>query len=449
MMVHFEFPYGKGTISTDIEEERVNKVLIPPFHTYYNEKAEEEIIEESLLHPIGTARLQEQVKGKKSVVIISSDHTRPVPSKIIMPLLLKEIRSGNPDIDITILIATGCHRETTRQELEEKFGTDLVEREKIIIHNCDAQDDLKECGRLPSGGRLLLNKLALETDLLIAEGFIEPHFFAGFSGGRKSILPGIAGRETVLYNHNAQFIDNPNAKTGVLKHNPVHEDMIYAAKRAGLAFIINVILDSCRHIIYCVSGDYEKAHMEGVNWLKRASTVKVEKTEVVLAANGGYPLDRDIYQAVKGMTAAEAAVKDWGVIIMLAQSIDGHGGESFYKTFYNKKTLAEIAEDFIRTPREKTVKDQWQSQIFCRILRKASIIYVSDLPDDIIRNMRMIPEKNIQNALCRAEHILRKKDFKINIIPDGVSVIVDNGSTNLQEKNIGKDRDKILSQNTL
>ena len=149
-------------------------------------------MQEALEHPIGTPRLCDMAIDKKKVVVISSDHTRPVPSRIIMPLILKEIRRGNPDADITILISTGLHRETTREELESKFGPEITEHETIIVHDCDDTDNMVYLGKLPSGGNMYINRLAVEADLLVAEGFIEPHFFAGFSGGRKSVLPGVA-----------------------------------------------------------------------------------------------------------------------------------------------------------------------------------------------------------------------------------------------------------------
>ena len=208
-MKSIQLPYGKGHITANIPDERYNGSLVSKMTEYVPTKGQTELVKEALEHPIGTPKLSEMAIGKKKIVIISSDHTRPVPSKIIMPLLLEEVRKGNPDADITILISTGLHRETTKEELIGKFGEDIVKNEKIVIHDCDDKENLVDLGKLPSGGELIINKLAYEADLLVAEGFIEPHFFAGFSGGRKSILPGIASRVTVCYNHNADFIDSP------------------------------------------------------------------------------------------------------------------------------------------------------------------------------------------------------------------------------------------------
>ena len=201
-----------------------------------------ELVEAALEAPIGSEPLEKLVQGKKKVVLIASDHTRPVPSKLIIPPMLQQLRQGNPDADITILIATGCHRGTTREELVQKFGEDIVQNEKIYIHDCDERDMLVNIGTLPSGSACEINRLAYEADLLVAEGFIEPHFFAGFSGGRKSVLPGIAGRSTVLGNHCSEFIAHPSARTGILENNPLHIDMLWAAKTAKLAFRENLSL---------------------------------------------------------------------------------------------------------------------------------------------------------------------------------------------------------------
>ena len=200
-------------------------------------------------------------------MIIASDHTRPVPSKIIIPPLLEEIRSVNPSADITFLIAAGCHRDTKREELVDKFGEDIVNNETIVVHDCTDRENLVSLGILPSGGELYINRLAYEADLLISEGFIEPHFFAGFSGGRKSVLPGVAARESVLANHCSEFIAHPNARTGILKDNPIHEDMLWAAKRAKLAYIVNVVINEKKEAIYAVAGDVEKAHLAGCEFL--------------------------------------------------------------------------------------------------------------------------------------------------------------------------------------
>jgi nickel-dependent lactate racemase len=392
-------------------------------HHYKASSSQEELVRQALENPIGTPRLRVMAEGKKRVVIIASDHTRPVPSKVIIPQMLAEIRAGNPHAEVTILVSTGCHRRTTKGELIGKFGAGIVEKEKILIHDCDSPE-VVNLGKLPSGGNLIINRAAMEADLLTAEGFIEPHFFAGYSGGRKSVLPGIASRETVLYNHNAEFIASPYARTGIVDGNPIHADMLYAAGAARLAFICNVIINSQKEAIYAVSGDTELAHRTGREFLSGMCQVDALPADIVITTNGGYPLDQNIYQAVKGMTAAETAVKKGGVIIMLAKSDDGHGGEEFYRTFAEEKDLARMTEAFLKTPRHKTRVDQWESQILARILHHARVVYVSDAPDGMVREFQMIPAHSLDEAVKKAEELLGNPRAAITAIPDGIAVMV-------------------------
>lgn len=328
-MKRINLPYGKGKLTIEIPKERLAGILLSKAHDYRAKMGEEELVRDALLHPVGTPRLRELARGKDNIVLIASDHTRPVPSKVIMPAVLEEIRQGNPDAKITVLIATGFHRPTTREELISKFGEDMVDHPDIrfVVHESGKPEDMVSLGKLPSGGELLINKIAWEADLLISEGFIEPHFFAGFSGGRKSVLPGVSSRTTVLANHCSEFIDDSHARTGILEGNPIHRDMIYAAGKAKLAFIINVVLDEDKKVIEAFAGHYEKAHEKGCRFVDQLSGVDAVPSDIVISTNGGYPLDQNIYQSVKGMTAAEATCRPGGVIIMAASCIDGHGGK--------------------------------------------------------------------------------------------------------------------------
>ena len=418
-------PYGQEKQSVDLDESILNGILVSQIEAYDPGKSQTELVKEALINPIDSQRLKDLAKGKNKVVIIASDHTRPVPSKIIMPLMLKEIREGNPDADMTILIATGFHRLTTRAEMVSKFGEAIVDQEKIVVHDSGAEESLVKIGTLPSGGDLIINRLAQEADLLVSEGFIEPHFFAGFSGGRKSVLPGIASRVTVLANHCGEFIAHPKARTGCIEGNPLHIDMLYAAKAAKLAFVVNVVINSEKEVIHAVAGDCANAHAKGCEFLKSLCRVKAQPSDIVITSNGGYPLDQNIYQAVKGMTAAEAAVKPGGVIIMVAKSNDGHGGESFFNTFKEEKNLKNMSERFEKTPKNETIPDQWEAQILARILLKARVIYISEAPDTMIREFQMTPAENLTDALSLAREYLNNDQARITAIPDGVAVIVE------------------------
>ena len=420
-MTRVEIPYHRTRLQLDIPEQE----LLGVYHSRLPEAVADENgeIERALRHPIGSRRLCDLAARSSRAVVICSDHTRPVPSKAIIPPLLAELRRNNPQIDITLLIATGFHRATTRAELAAKFGDEIVAREKIVVHDSGAPKQMIEIGRLPSGGRLLINRLAAECDLLVAEGFIEPHFFAGFSGGRKSVLPGIASRETVLANHCAEFIADPGARTGNLEGNPIHRDMISAARQAKLAFIVNVVIDSSKRVVKAFAGGCEAAHAAGVEFLNRYAGVEVPAADIVITSNGGYPLDMNVYQSVKGMTAAEAVCRPGGVIIMAASCIDGHGGESFYRTLARAASPEEILKYTAEVPRHATQPDQWEFQILARILSRYHVIVVtSDCDHQMLREMMLDPAATLPEAYARAREIAGS-GAKVAVIPDGVSVI--------------------------
>ncbi len=421
--VRFQLPYGKGWLPAEIESGRLKAVLTSNLPEPPAEGAEA-LVRAAVAAPIGSPRLTELARGKRNIVIIISDHTRPVPSRVILPAMLEEVRKASPDADVTLLVATGCHRGTTDGELRAKLGDEMFSREQIVVHDCDDRANLTLLGTLPSGQPLLVNRIAAEADLLLAEGFIEPHFFAGFSGGPKSVLPGIAARETVVGNHCAEFIDSPYARTGVLEGNPIHTDMEWAARRAGLAFVVNVILDPEKRVVAAFAGDPIQAHFAGCRMLKDKCCVSAEPADIVITTNGGYPLDQNIYQAVKGMTAAEAVVRPGGVIIMLASAADGCGGESFFRQITETDPESQLAA-FRRRPRGETQPDQWQTQIFLRILYRAQIILISDCPDDTVRALRMYPAHDVAGALALAESLLGRPDASVTVIPDGVSVIAE------------------------
>ncbi|MGL5315993.1 MAG: nickel-dependent lactate racemase [Peptostreptococcaceae bacterium] len=417
-------PYSKQGMELNIPDENFAQILQSKAHSYRTVKTEQEIVEESMDNPIGSKKLEDLVKNKKSVVIITSDHTRPVPSKVTMPIILRRLRSANPEVSIKILVATGFHRPSTKEELIYKMGEEIVNNEEIIMHISTEDSQMIKAGVLPSGGDFYINKLAYEADLLIAEGFIEPHFFAGFSGGRKSILPGIASAKTIMYNHCSDFIDSEYARTGILNKNPIHEDMVYAAKTANLEFIVNVVIDQDKKVIASFAGDVEEAHSTGCEFVTNLSKIDAHKADIVVSTNGGYPLDQNIYQAVKGMTAAEATCNEGGVIIMVAACNDGHGGQSFYDNIANANSATQVLETVRKVKRSDTAPDQWEFQILARILEKYTVIMVTDeCNPEMIKNMHMNHASNFEEALNMALDI-KGKDSKVVVIPDGVSVIV-------------------------
>ncbi|SNV75985.1 nickel-dependent lactate racemase [Veillonella rodentium] len=424
-MKTYTFPYDYKKLDVSLDERFVSGVLESNAASYQAELSQSESVEYALDHPVNSPPLEILVKGKKNMVIITSDHTRPMPSKVTLPILLRRIRAVNPAIDITILIATGFHRPMTHEEMVARFGEDIVNHETLINHDSEDDANMVEIGTLPSGGKCIINRLAVETELLIAEGLINPHFFAGFSGGRKSVLPGVASKVTVLANHCAEFIESEFSRTGIIDENPIHKDMLYAARKADLQFILNVVIDRKKEIIKAVAGDCVDAHKEGYEFIRSLSSVKRIPADIVITSNGGYPSDQNIYQSVKGMTAAEASCNDGGVIILAASCKEGHGGQALYDAIKGMDSAQQILDDIHGVPRNETKPYQWKIQILARILNHYSVIVVTtDCDHQVIRDMHMIPASTLDEAVSIARGI-KGEDASITIIPNGTTVIVE------------------------
>ena len=419
MSIHI--PYGKGHIDCTIPHDGL---LTSRIDTLKSDRPGIEIVREAVLAPIGSKPLSELAVDKKTCTIIISDHTRPVPSRDILPPMLDELRKGNPDIDVTLLVATGFHRPTTTAELEAKLGDQIANREKIVVHDAFDADSNVQIGVLPSGAPLVIDRVAVETDLLISEGFIEPHFFAGFSGGRKSVLPGVCDKTTVLGNHCGAFIASPYARTGVLDHNPLHIDMVAAARLANLQFVVNVIIDEEKKTVAAFAGDLEAAHAAGVAFLRPYCQVDAIPGDIVITSNGGAPLDQNIYQSVKGLTAAESSAKPGAVLIMCADLADGTGGEGFYRSLRDCLTAEDHFNQCAATPQDETIPDQWESQILARILMKHHVIFVSRPEMQVtLREMKLDYAPSLEAAYARARQ-LKGENASVTIIPNGISVIV-------------------------
>lgn len=415
-------PYYTSTLNLHVDEENLKAVLTAKMHGFHAEKSQEQLVLDALEHPVGSPRLRELARDKQKIVIVTSDHTRAVPSKITLPLLLKEIRSGNPQADITILIATGLHRPTTEEEQRRMFGDEIVDHEKIAINNAFDPEQFVELCTLPSGAVFQVNKLAAQCDLLVTEGFVEPHFFAGFSGGRKSILPGVCSERTVNENHSYKAVSHPRSNSGMLKDNPIHADMLCAAKAVNVQFIFNVALDGEKKIVAAWAGDLEKAHEAGVAFIRQWSQCPVVTGDIVVTSNGGYPLDQNLYQSPKAMATAEACAGEDGVIIMCCSCCDGMGGAHFGEIL-QRGTPDEIDRYLSEIPPQKTIPEQWCAQVCVRVLRRHQVILVTTFLDhDEVRRANMIPASTPDEALEIA-YRLKGNHARVVVIPDGVSVL--------------------------
>lgn len=422
MLHEIMLPYLHGQLPIHIHEKNLKGVMTARTESYRPERSQEEILGAALMKPIGTPRLSTLAKGKDKIVIVTSDHTRAMPSRITLPLLLGELREGNPTADITILIATGLHRKTTVEEQRKMFGDEIVDHEKIAVNNAFRQEDFEWVCMLPSGAELWVNRIALHSDLLITEGFIEPHFFAGFSGGRKSILPGICNAVTVNENHSYRAVASPYAAAGVLARNPIHEDMLFAARAVNVQFILNVALNGKKEIIAAFCGDLERAHEKGVKFVRSLAQCPVIPADIVVTSNGGYPLDQNLYQSPKAISTAAACCRDGGVIIVCCSCCDGMGGENFERMLCDG-TPEQINSRLSSVPAKETVSEQWCVQAFSRVLLHHTVILVSTfITPEQARRANLLLTSTPDEALSVALSIVGG-EASVTVIPDGVSVL--------------------------
>jgi nickel-dependent lactate racemase len=408
-------------MEVDLSDERLLSVVKPTEIKHGANEVRE--IKGSLHNPIEERRLRDLASKDKKVCIIVSDYTRAVPNYKLIPPILNELNMGGCETDnISILIANGLHEPAPKSEVEKLLGKTVAGKVNVVNHDAEDESQLTYLGKTSFETNLWVNKLITECDLVVATGLIEPHFFAGYSGGRKSIQPGVAGEKSIYQNHSFKMINHPNTRYGVLDGNPIHEDMVEASRLTRLDYIVNVIVDKGR-IVKAFAGDPYEAHKRGVKFLDKMVKVKVpSKAETVITSNGGYPLDRDLYQAVKGMATGELIVKKGGVIIVLSECIDGigRGHESFYQFMAEARNPDEVLE---KIKKEEPIKDQWEAQVLARILKVANIIVVTkNIKHSLIEDMHMTPASSVEEALDLSYRLINKKS-KITVIPNGPYII--------------------------
>lgn len=422
-MITIPIPYLHDTMPLAVPRSNFKTLIAPRNGNGNFSRSEEEILRDALASPIGSPALRDLARGRQRITLVTSDHTRSMPSRKTLPILLEEIRRGNPEAEITLLIGTGLHRPTTREEQRQMFGDEIADRETILVNDAFCAEDFVDIGPLPSGASCQVHRAAVEADLLITEGFIEPHFFAGFSGGRKSILPGICSARTVNENHCFQAIAHPRSAAGLLEGNPIHEDMVAAARLAKVAFIFNVTLDHSKRISGAFAGDLEEAHRAGVDFLSKELCCEAVRGDIVVTSNGGYPLDQNLYQSPKAVATAEKCAGEDGVIIVFASCVEGIGGDYFAEVMAWGPP-EEIERRMSLIPPKETIPEMWCAQVYARILKKHPVILVSDLLDpQAVRNVNLIPAKNGREALDKAFQI-KGKDASVVVIPDGVNTLI-------------------------
>jgi len=417
-MQSVSLPYGKSCLQLDIEG--CSSVHILEQKAYVPEFTDDAETRRALSAPIRSSSLRELARDKKNVLIVTNDITRPMPSMITIPALIDEIRCGNLHAEITIIIASGLHRAMTKQELIDKMGEDIVSGYHIIVHDAYSKADLAYFGELSSGNPLWLNKELLRSDLVIAEGFIEAHWLAGFSGGRKSIMPGIAGADTVMNNHNPDYVDNVETRPGNMKNNMAHGEFIEAAEMAKLAFILNVVLDKDKKIIKAFAGHPISAHEEGCKFVEELMSAPCELSDITIVTNGGFPLDLNLYQSCKGLNTASYATKENGVIIMCTHCREGVGHGGFADVMNMKLPPDEILRRLHCG--DISIYDQWGAQVILNVLKKFKVILVTEIDRDIIEGMGIMYAESIKEAFDMAK-TLSPDIPSVNVIPEGPVII--------------------------
>ena len=385
-----------------------------PLHGLANEK---QAVIRALRQPIGTEPLRDKVKSGDRVAIVISDITRPTPNHKLVPWILEELAHVPPG-QITVINGTGTHRDQTKDELVGMLGREVVDRVNVINHHCKEKEELDYVGESSFGCKVYLNKAYTEADVRIVTGFIEPHFFAGFSGGPKGIMPGIAGLETIQTFHNAQMIGHPLATWGILEGNPLQAMTREVNAMCPPDFLLNVSLNESKEITGVFAGEWTESHRVGCEFVKRHNMIACDKQyDIVITSNAGYPLDQNLYQAVKGMSAAHKIVRKGGVIICAAECRDGMPSHGNYADILK---LGETPADILRLIESPGFRmmDQWQVQKQMVILSDAEVYVYSTLPDRLVREAKCQPTDDIEKLI---EHLCERWEGipSIAVLPHG------------------------------
>jgi len=380
-------------------------------------------IEESLRKPIESKPLADIARGRKNACIVVSDITRPVPNTLILPPLLKIIEAaGVPRSEITILISTGIHRPSTEDEHVRLVGPDIIKLYKVVDHFSKNREDVIEVGKIGGKVPALVNRLYVKADLKILTGFIEPHMWAGYSGGRKSILPGISSVETLEFMHGPEMIAHQNTEYGMLEGNLFHEVGLEIMEKAGADFIVNVTLNTKKEVTGIFSGHPVKAHLTGCEFLARHCVREVDAPlDFIVTTNAGAPLDLNFYQTVKGITGAATAVKSKGDIIIASHCTEGAGSPEYKKIL----DMVDSPSSFVCRIMQKEffIPDQWCAQETYQVLMDKDVwIYSDGLSTEEIKRYHMRSVKSIPETI---QTLLLKHgpNARWAVVPDGPMVI--------------------------
>lgn len=408
--------YGEKTVNLELPD-RVALLEMKPAEALSDQTS---AIQEALVNPIKSPPLKELARGRKNACIVISDITRPVPNKIILPPLLKTLKeNGIGRENITILVATGMHRPNLGDELESMVGREIMDHYTIVNHYCRKPEVYRKIDEI-DGAPIELNIHYLDADLKILTGLIEPHFYAGYSGGRKSLLPGISSFETMKFMHSYKMIDHPNVTNCLTRGNPFHEYGVRVTESAGVDFILNVVINKQRQITGVFAGHYNHAHLAGCEMVYSHSVVRLDqRVDMVITSGGGYPLDATFYQISKALICAKDILKKGGTIVVTCECREGLGNPEFcgiMRSIYGYKEFFEKYHD----PKDFII-DQWCAQNIFQALDHAGQVYVysSGLSQEDLDKMGAAKIKNVQETV---DNLLAEHE-KVVTVPDGPYVV--------------------------
>jgi nickel-dependent lactate racemase len=408
--------YGKRGLEIEVSADAA--VIEPSYMPSVTE--ERATLLQAIRAPVAGPPLRERVRPGQTAAIVHTDITRATPNDRILPPLLMELENaGIARDDIVLINALGTHRRQTEQELCGMLGGDVVANYRCVQHDGHDDANLVAVGRTHFGHDVRVNRVYMEADIRILTGFIEPHFFAGFSGGPKGVLPSIAGAESVLDNHGADMIGHPKATWGMTRGNPIWEEMFEAACLTQPTFLLNVALNRDKQITGVFTGDLAAAHEAGRAFVQRTAMVPVDEPfDIVVTSNSGYPLDLNLYQAVKGLSAAAQIVRVGGEIIIAAECWDGVPDHGQFGRLLSQFASHGQALDAIQSGRVACM-DQWQVQVLSMVRQKAGVhVYADGLTDDQIRGAMLTPCSRIEHTLEKLAAELGRPP-RVCVLPEG------------------------------
>ncbi len=415
--------YGKSSLPVELPDGVQVDILEPKFSPGLPDQAD--AVRAALASPVDARPLREVVGPGDRVGLVFSDITRPTPYDVILPALFAELEHV-PAKNFVLFNATGTHRANTDDELDRMLGPGVVGRYRIVQNDCNDGASHRSVGTTRGGNDVWIHREFLDCDVKIPTGFIEPHFFAGFSGGGKAIMPGLALLQTIQRNHDAGHMDDPNARWGILHGNPLWEEIREAAGFADPTFLLNVALNRRKEVTAVFAGDFDRAHAVGCEYVREHAMAGVdERYDLVITSNSGYPLDLNMYQAVKGMSAASQIVKEGGHIIVAAECWDGVPQHGEYGRLLASASTPEELLSTIRTP-GFAAQDMWQAQIHAAICEKTSVhFYSHNLSDEQIRSAFMKPCRDIAESVraIAGARASSQGTLRVCVLPEGPQTI--------------------------